>query len=388
MMDDRELERSKGDILIVDDTPANLRVLAQMLSDRNYRVRAVTSGLRALEAAQAASPDLILLDVKMPEMDGYEVCRRLKADQRTRETPIIFISALDDVQDKVKAFTAGGVDYVTKPFHWEEVLARIETHLALRSLQRQLQDANGRFERELALAGATQASFLPKQLPDVSGWQLAVTLIPARQTSGDFYDIALLPNGRLGILVADVADKGAGAALYMALSWTLIRTYTSEYPTQPERVLSAANHRILTDTDANQFVTTFYGILDPTTGELAYCNAGHNPPYLVSGQKGKEARKLTRTGIPLGIFGDQEWGQAVVQLAPGDTLVLYTDGVTDAENGQGAFFGEDRLLDSIRANVGGAADEVRNGIIADVHQFVGSAPQFDDIALVVVTREV
>ena len=386
-MEDRELWMSKGNILIVDDTPANLRVLAQMLSERGYRVRAVTSGPRALEAAQAALPDLILLDVKMPEMDGYQVCQCLKKDERTCETPIIFVSALDDVQDKVKAFTAGGVDYVTKPFQWEEVLARIETHLALRSLQRQLQDANKRFERELALAGATQASFLPKQLPDVSGWQLAVTLIPARQTSGDFYDIAHLPNGRLGILVADVADKGAGAALYMALSWTLIRTYVSEYPAQPERVLSSANHRILTDTDADQFVTAFYGILDPSTGELIYCNAGHNPPYLVSGQDGKEARQLTRTGIPLGIFGDQEWSQAVVQLSPGDALVLYTDGVTDAENGQGSFFGEDRLLDSIRANMGGAAVEVRDGIIADVHQFVGSAPQLDDIALVVVTRE-
>jgi sigma-B regulation protein RsbU (phosphoserine phosphatase) len=386
-MKDREVQTSKGDILIVDDTPANLRVLAQMLSERNYRVRAVTSGARALEAAQAASPDLVLLDVKMPGMDGYEVCQRMKADQRTRETPIIFISALDDVQDKVRAFTAGGVDYVTKPFQWEEVLARIETHLALRSLQRQLQDANKRFERELALAGATQASFLPKQLPDVPGWQLAVTLIPARQTSGDFYDVAHLSNGRLGILVADVADKGAGAALYMALSWTLIRTYISEYPTQPERVLSSANHRILTDTDANQFVTAFYGILDPRAGELAYCNAGHNPPYLVSGQNNREVRQLTRTGIPLGIFDDQEWEQAVVHIAPGDALVLYTDGVTDAENGQGIFFGEDRLLDSVRANIGGTADEVRNGIIADVHQFVGSAPQLDDIALVVVTRE-
>lgn len=386
-MEDRELWMSKGNILIVDDTPANLRVLAQMLSERGYRVRAVTSGPRALEAAQAALPDLILLDVKMPEMDGYQVCQCLKKDERTCETPIIFVSALDDVQDKVRAFTAGGVDYVTKPFQWEEVLARIETHLALRSLQRQLQDANKRFERELALAGATQSSFLPKQLPDVSGWQLAVTLIPARQTSGDFYDIAHLPNGRLGILVADVADKGAGAALYMALSWTLIRTYVSEYPAQPERVLSSANHRILTDTDADQFVTAFYGILDPSTGELIYCNAGHNPPYLVSGQDGKEARQLTRTGIPLGIFGDQEWSQAVVQLSPGDALVLYTDGVTDAENGQGSFFGEDRLLDSIRANMGGAAVEVRDGIIADVHQFVGSAPQLDDIALVVVTRE-
>ncbi len=131
-------------------------------------------------------------------MSGYEVCERLKADKKTRDIPIIFISALDATGDKIKAFTVGGLDYITKPFQFEEVLARVETHLSLRKLQKQLQDANKRFEQELALAGRVQASFLPKELPDISGWQLAVTLKPARETSGDFYDINLLANGELG----------------------------------------------------------------------------------------------------------------------------------------------------------------------------------------------
>jgi len=133
---------SRGDILIVDDTAANLKLLSKMLTDSGYRVRAARSGAHALAAVQAAPPDLILLDIVMPEMDGYEVCRHLKEDERTRDIPVLFISALGEVKDKVKAFTAGGVDYVTKPFQAEEVLARVRTHLALRNLTRQLQEAN------------------------------------------------------------------------------------------------------------------------------------------------------------------------------------------------------------------------------------------------------
>jgi two-component system sensor histidine kinase/response regulator len=132
-------EPSKGNVLVVDDAPANLRLLSSMLIEQGYRVRSVISGPMALTASRAAPPDLILLDINMPEMNGYEVCQHLKADERTRDIPIIFISALDETQDKVKAFIVGGVDYITKPFQLEEVLARLETHLSLRNLQKNLQ---------------------------------------------------------------------------------------------------------------------------------------------------------------------------------------------------------------------------------------------------------
>jgi two-component system sensor histidine kinase/response regulator len=138
-----------SDILIVDDTPANLRLLSQMLTERGYKVRAVLSGPQALMAAQAAPPDLILLDIRMPEMDGYEVCQRLKTGEQTRDIPVLFISALSETEDKIKAFTAGGVDYITKPFQIKEVLARVETHLALRNLHRQLQAANAELARQI-----------------------------------------------------------------------------------------------------------------------------------------------------------------------------------------------------------------------------------------------
>ena len=240
--------------------------------------------------------------------------------------------------------------------------------------------------RELALAGQIQANFLPDTLPDVPGWQLAAMLQPARETSGDFYDLIPLPNGRLGLLIADVADKGMGAALFMALSRTLIRTYALEYDTQPELALSAANRRILADTGAGLFVTVFYGVLDPNTGELTYSNAGHNPPYLLSAQDANTIQELDRTGVPLGILDGGTWQQRVVQLAPGDVLLLYTDGITEAQNAQEAFFDEDRLREVIRANLGRSARDIQDRVIAQVGAFVGDAPQFDDITMMVAVR--
>jgi PleD family two-component response regulator len=137
----------RADILAIDDTPENLQLLSQLLTDRHYKVRSVTKGTTAIRAAQAAPPDLILLDINMPEMGGYEVCEQLKANDRTREIPIIFISALGETLDKVRAFEVGGVDFVTKPFQVEEVLARIETHLQLRALQQQLQTQNEQLQQ-------------------------------------------------------------------------------------------------------------------------------------------------------------------------------------------------------------------------------------------------
>ena len=240
--------------------------------------------------------------------------------------------------------------------------------------------------RELALAGEIQANFLPSTLPDVPGWQLAAMLKPARETSGDFYDLMHLPNGRLGILIADVTDKGMGAALFMALSRTLLRTYAVEYDTQPELALGATDRRILEDTSAGLFVTVFYGVLDPSSGELTYSNAGHNPPYLLSARDGNTIQELDRTGVPLGILDGVSWERRIVQLETGDLLLLYTDGITEAQNAQEEFFDEDRLQAFVRASLGRSAQEIQDGIIAEVDAFVGDVPQSDDITLVAVVR--
>ncbi len=378
---------TKGDILIVDDTVANLRLLADMLAEHGYNARPVPSGALAVAAARAQPPDLILLDIRMPGMDGYEVAAALKGDPQTRDVPIIFLSALDATADKVRAFQAGGVDYVTKPFQIEEVIARVAAHVALRRLQRELQIANAKMERELELAGEVQASFLDRTLPDIPGWQLAVKLVPARQSSGDFYDISLLPDGRVALLIGDVVDKGVGAALFMALSWTLMRTYTEQFPGRPDLVLESVNRRILQDTGADQFVTAFCGFLEPTTGQLVYGNAGHPPPYVIHGQDVQQPVQLPRTGMPLGVLEDGSWPSESVRLAAGDALVLYTDGITEAENRDDMEFGAQRLRASAQAKLGRPAADILNAILADVERFADGAPQFDDIALAVMVRD-
>ncbi|WP_341529432.1 response regulator [Nostoc sp. UHCC 0302] len=148
-MPNQSLNTPKADILVIDDTPENLNLLSAMLTQQGYKVRSVTKGSTGLRGADAAPPDLILLDINMPEMNGYQVCQHLKVNDRTREIPVIFISALGDVLDKVKAFAVGGVDYITKPFQLEEVLARIENHLTIRKLQTQLQAQNERLQQEI-----------------------------------------------------------------------------------------------------------------------------------------------------------------------------------------------------------------------------------------------
>jgi serine phosphatase RsbU (regulator of sigma subunit) len=239
--------------------------------------------------------------------------------------------------------------------------------------------------QELTVAAEIQASFLPATLPRIEGWQLAATLRPARQTSGDFYDLMELPDGRVGVLIADVTDKGTGAALFMALSRTLIRTYAFEYPEQPEKALHAANRRILLDSRSSMFVTVFYAILDPASGTLSYCNAGHNPPYLLSDTA--EPQPLRNTGIPLGIVHDTSWMAETVRLEPGDMLVLYTDGVSEAQNANSEFFDTERLLDAARTYRERTAQAVQDAILAAIDRFVGDAAQFDDLTVMALVRD-
>ena len=248
--------------------------------------------------------------------------------------------------------------------------------------------AGHKVSQELAAAARVQSSFLPEALPQLPGWQLAARWEPARQTSGDFYDVILLPNGRLGLLIADVSDKGAGAALYMAMSRTVIRTYALEHATQPEVALAAANHRILADGHAmpSMFLTAFYGVLDPADGTLLYCNAGHNPPYVFRPGDPHPPRALARTGLPVGIL-EGAWEQGSARLQPGDVLLLYTDGITDAQDTQGAMFGEEPLLAAAQAALGCSAQDIQDALLAAVHAFVAGAPRADDITIMVLKRE-
>ncbi len=447
-------------ILLVDDQRLmreGLRILLELEADLKV-VGEAEDGQAGLETYENLQPDVVLMDVRMPGMDGVEATRRLR--ERWPEARVIILTTFDDDEYVFEGLRAGAQGYLLKgvsgselaeavrtvnvggtPIEpWvtrkllaefaqlapsargpekdlseplsereQEVLRLLAQGLNNREIAARLSLSEGTIEkhvtsilqkmgvsdrtqaamraRELAIAGRIQEGFFPEKVPHIPGWQLAAKLEPARETSGDFYDFIPLPNGRLGIVVADVADKGAGAALYMTSIRTLIRTFAVEYATQPELALSTANDRIVSDTHTDMFVTVFYGILDPVTATLTYCNAGHNPPYLLGAQKGNVIQALRKTGMPLGIHKETTWGQDTVQFAPGDVLVLYTDGLTEAQNVREEFFGEERLLKAAQANRRSAsAQDMQEALLAEVHEFVGHAPQFDDLTLVVVVR--
>jgi serine phosphatase RsbU (regulator of sigma subunit) len=246
-------------------------------------------------------------------------------------------------------------------------------------------------QQELEFAGRVQNSFLPSTIPDPDKWQITAKLVPARQTSGDFYDFIPLTDTTIGIIVADVSDKGTGAALYMALTRTLIRTYAVESKNKPDLALARANERIFTDTDSDQFVTVIYGILDTSKGLFTYANAGHNPGYLLRSGAGSgesmEVDVLRNTGIPLGMFEGMGWKRKKVKMNPGDVLMLYSDGVPEAEDADQNEYGDDQFLKVGKANAHKPAAEIQDAVIKSVLEFTGDAPQFDDITLVVITRD-
>jgi DNA-binding NarL/FixJ family response regulator len=242
--------------------------------------------------------------------------------------------------------------------------------------------------RELVMAGKIQSDILPEKPPAIPGWDLSARLESARETSGDFYDFIPLPNGHWGIVIADVTDKGMGAALFMALSSTLIRTYAARYPTLPALTIDVVNERILTDTRGGMFVSAFYGILEPHTGRFRYVNAGHPPVCLVSHQKGKKpVDRLVPTGMALGLMERAQWQQKMCRLYPGDVLLFYTDGITEAQNKHDVFFGEARLMEVLRSKSHLSAQEIQNAVLDAVHKFVDDAAPQDDIAIIVLKQQ-
>jgi len=326
-----------------------------------------------------------------PAANSWEPKSTLPWDGTVDQLGAIAMAPISDPEEQGNARpTAIGGIYIRRsrdPFDIESLLP------ALQSLSAQIASALKRadvyrIEKDLAVAGQIQASFLPSSLPEIPGWDIAASLVPARVTSGDFYDVFPLPNGFWGILVADVADKGTGAALYMAMSRTLFRTYAVEHLTNPALVFEAVNRRILTDASSDLFVTVFYGVLDPITGNLNYCNAGHNPPLLLESHTKGDLIELSKTGMPLGIKEDASWEAHSHQIVHASMLVLYTDGITEAQNASGEFFDEERLINFIRDSGWASAQLVLGRLHGTVNEFIGDAPggQQDDITLVVLSR--
>jgi serine phosphatase RsbU (regulator of sigma subunit) len=392
-------------ILIVDDEPFNVEYLKQELEEDGYDTLSAENGRAALALVSTESPDVILLDILMPEMDGFEVLDRLKRDKGTRDIPVIVISALGDMDNVVRGIERGAEDYLPKPLDPVLLRARICSSLDRKRLRDQEQLYLKALERELEIGRQIQAEFLPPDLPQLPGWEIAAVFQAAHEVAGDFYDaFTFAQDGKLGLVMGDVCGKGVGAALYMSLFRTLLRAVasTDEFtnslgpdatPTENglvhpvdrlKKAFTLTNQYVVENHHQScMFASTFFGVLDPVTGALVYVNAGHEPPIIFGADGVKD--DLRPTGPVVGIFPEFEFAVGRAQLEPGHTLFMFTDGVTESCNNSGELFGPERLhrlLEQPQETAVALLDHTA----AALQEHQSDAGQSDDIAMLAVRR--
>lgn len=384
-------------ILIVDDEPLNVDYLEQELEEADFEIFVAFNGQEALDKVQSEPPDLVLLDIMMPVMDGFEVLSRLKADPLTRDIPVVVISASSNLQSVVRGIQLGAEDYLPKPFEPTLLHARIQSSLEKKRLRDLQQLYLKSLERELEIAREIQRDFLPFELPTAEGWEIATCFKAAREVAGDFYDAFLLPNGDLVCVIGDVCGKGVGAALFMTLFRSLIRA-TSTFdisssgkniqnldPTELLRhVISFTNSYVVeTHGYASMFATVFMGIFSHHGGRLAYINCGNEPPLLLG--KGWAVTTLRPTGPVVGVIQDANYSVKEITMETNDLLLAFTDGIPDALNLKNESFGHERLL-NILMDVDTTPAALLENIQDQLYQFTGQAEQFDDITLLAIKR--
>lgn len=378
-------------ILVVDDNEMNRDVLSRRLEKQGHAVRQAENGKIALEMLGAGSFDLVLLDVMMPVMDGKEVLAKLKADPALSHIPVVMISASEELETVVRCIELGADDYLPKPFNPTVLKARVGACLE----KKRLRDAERKWaqslERELEIGREIQSGFFPESLPRPKGYEIAARFQPARQCAGDFYDAFGLARGKVGLVIADVCDKGVGAALFMALFRSLIRAGAGRSAVggaESEEILRTAivatnDYIAETHSRANMFATVFFAILDPDSGRLDYINGGHEAPAVLRG--GVIAARLAPNGPAVGLLPGMDFTVASLELQPGDTLLAFTDGVTDAKGPDG-FFGEERLLAFVSRPFP-SASALLEGIEAELARHVGAGERYDDVTLLALRRE-
>ncbi len=377
----------KFTVLAVDDTPENLDVVKGILS-ADYIVKAATSGPMALKIAEKQPPDLILLDIMMPEMDGYEVCRRLKENEQTKDVPVIFLTAMDQTTDEARGFELGAADYMTKPVNPPILKARVATHLALKSSMDQLQSAfdiikkhKERMQQELNVGRDIQMSMLPVEFPpfpDRTEFSIHAILEPAREVGGDFYDFFFVSDDEICLVLGDVSGKGVPAALFMAVTKTMIKTQAAD-DSSPASIVTRVNEELSADNPACMFVTLFVAIVNVRSGDLRFTNAGHNPPYILR-RDGKLDCLDQRHGPIIGAVEGVAFREDQVQIGEQDTLLLFTDGVTEAMDTSDHLYSEARLEEFLKKS-DNTPDQLTGEVLKAVEQFATGAEQADDITL-------
>jgi phosphoserine phosphatase RsbU/P len=370
-------------LLLVDDAPANIQIANSILKD-SYKIRIATNGAKALELASVTPlPDLILLDVMMPEMDGYEVCTRLKISAETRDIPVIFLTGQTEIEDETKGFQVGAVDYIHKPLSPAIVKARVQTHLVLRGIRKQLALQLLTVQKELETAREIQLSILPEEIPKIGGLDIAARYIPMTSVAGDFYDFIVVDEKHLGILVADVSGHGMPAAL-IASMLKIALAAQKPHAADPAQLLLGLN-QALCGKFQRHYVTAAYLFLDMLKRTLRYAGAGHPPLLLWSRSEG--VRAVEENGLFLGKFPQAAYSFVELSLKAGDWALLYTDGIPETTNPSQIEFGADRFKQFLETEQSTSADHFADRLLKELSQWSvrdSREDSDDDVTLVAI----
>jgi phosphoserine phosphatase RsbU/P len=369
-------------ILVVDDNPVNLQVLVRTLDGLGHRILAARNGPAALDIARRIQPDLVLLDVMMPGMGGFDVCKALKANPATQGCAVIFLSALGDVEDKVSGLTLGAVDYITKPIQPEEVQARVSNHLVRLYLERELRRSRDRLDRELAKAARLQQQLLPRALPSHPELTFGPFYRTSRHAGGDYYDVLDLGNDRFAVIVVDVSGHGAPAAIVMAMIRTVLHT-PAVCSAEPADALGYINRHFRYLWDDRIFATAVYAVIDAAAGTLRIACAGHPPPLIVRDGEPVAPLPVDPT-IPLLLMDIDRIPTTAYTLQAGDRLLFFTDGITDRENADGVPYEVERLAAALDLTRGFTAPAAVDGVVADIESFAAGQEADDDQTLLLV----
>ena len=384
-----------GSILVVDDIESNRSLLQRHLQHQGHVVSCAEDGVQALSMLSIKSFDLVLLDMLMPGMDGYEVLKRIKADEHLRDTPVIVVSALDEMESVINCIEAGAEDYLPKPFDPTLLKARIGTGLEKKRLRDETKKLVKRLEGELDEAKLAQLRMVPHEFPEATlrqPYSVYGYMQPAREVGGDFYDFYSMGEDHVWFLVGDVSDKGVASGMFMARAVALVRLIPAqifEYADAmllPHEVLERLNRELCVFNDEMTFVTLLLARLNVRTGELCISNAGHPAPCVLSA--GQEVRELdANRGRPLGIRTDSCYQTSSSQLTPLQMLFFYTDGVTDAQNIAGEKYEEQRTQAQLNSDDAQSPQKLVDRLCQNISEFVGGADQFDDITMLALRWE-
>ena len=394
-------ELDAGSILLVDDDATNLHVLYETLKDRNYRLLVAKSGEQALAIAAKAHPALMLLDIMMPGIDGFETLSRLKAEPETANTAVIFLSALDEAKDKVKGLELGAVDYIAKPFDPDEVIARVETHLKILRLEqnlarknRQLEEANQRMRLDLEAAVRVQESFLPKAAPQNAYARFAWTYQPCEQLGGDFLNVFAFDERYIGMYVVDVCGHGVpssllavtiGRSLNLDVGGSSVLTEPSAQSrgfdiVSPARVAARLNQLFPMDATTGLYFTMLYGVLDTANGEFRFVSTGHPGPLVVNGDGTATVHEVA--GRPIGLWPEADYTENLLELKSGDRIFLYTDGLNEERNLHGDQFGDARMLAVVASAADAGLEGTVDALVREVAAWGEGGQVRDDVAIV------